>query len=110
MKPCNNPACSCTTSIAETIEHGWGECSENGFWEHPCKICNRFYERKIVNDAGIVTLLAQYLEKGNGYRFIYGSNDEMYFVYRREFDNYPSDYRVVEWRHGILQIKKICDY
>lgn len=110
MKPCNNPSCSCTTSIADTVEHGWGECDNNGFWEYPCKICHQFYERKVVNDAGIVTLLAQYLDQNKDYRLFGGSPYEMFLIYKRELKWGPSDWRVVEWCNGILQIKKICEY
>ena len=108
MKPCNNPACACTTSIADTLEHGWGELSDYGFWEFPCEICNQFYNNNIIVDNNIVVSLAKYLDQN--YVLIGGSYGAMYYLYKRECKYGPSDYRVVEWRNGGLKIKKICNY
>lgn len=40
-KPCGLFYCSTTTNIADQIEHGWGDLDFNGFWEHPCEVCNK---------------------------------------------------------------------
>lgn len=33
---CGNYNCCSSTSIADTITHGWGKLDANGFWEHAC--------------------------------------------------------------------------
>lgn len=48
---CLNPAqCGATTTVGDTVECGWGELDENGFWEHYCTACtNRL--RKSLTDV-----------------------------------------------------------
>lgn len=45
-KPCGNPNCSATSNIAEDLSFGSGEMDNNGFWERPCAICARAYEKE----------------------------------------------------------------
>lgn len=43
LRGCKNPTeCSTTTNIAGQINHGWGKCDDNGFWEYPCEECDRY--------------------------------------------------------------------
>lgn len=39
QKPCGNPQCGCSTTIADEISFGSGELDGYGFWEHPCRPC-----------------------------------------------------------------------
>ena len=91
-KPCNNPECCCTTNIADMIEHGWGECDFNGFWEHRCVICNSFFEKNIIEDQDIITKVLPFLVAN--YKIC--KINEFVYIYTRSFDNYPSDRRILE--------------
>lgn len=51
MKPaCGNPKCGGSTNIAEDASFGHGELDECGFWEFPCPVCARDYEREHPNE------------------------------------------------------------
>uniref|UniRef100_A0A6M3JFC1 Uncharacterized protein n=1 Tax=viral metagenome TaxID=1070528 RepID=A0A6M3JFC1_9ZZZZ len=45
MPPCNNPECCASTNIADHESFGSGELDDYGFWEKPCSICARSYEK-----------------------------------------------------------------
>ena len=47
MPACGNPECSASTGIHddEGLTFGSGELSFNGYWEFPCSICARAYEK-----------------------------------------------------------------
>jgi hypothetical protein len=38
-RPCGNPECCISSTIAETLSFGSGELDSYGFWEFPCRIC-----------------------------------------------------------------------
>lgn len=38
--------CGCSTGIHDGITFGQGELNFNGFWERPCGICARKYEKE----------------------------------------------------------------
>jgi len=46
QRPCGNPKCSASTGICESTTFGSGELDQYGYWEFPCSICAREYERK----------------------------------------------------------------
>jgi len=46
MSHCGNPDCKASSSISEHLTFGSGELDEHGFWEHPCPICARAFEKE----------------------------------------------------------------
>jgi len=51
-KACNNPKCGVSTSMfMEQLTFGSGDLDEYGFWEYPCAICAREYERRHPEDG-----------------------------------------------------------
>lgn len=44
-KACGNPHCSISTGIHEGPTFGSGELDFNGFWEVPCALCARAWEK-----------------------------------------------------------------
>ena len=48
---CENPKCSCSTGIHEGLTFGSGELDDWGYWEEPCDVCARAYEKNYP-DAG----------------------------------------------------------
>lgn len=45
MKYCGNSRCSTSTGIDGSTTHGWGEPDPNGYFDFPCFICARHYEK-----------------------------------------------------------------
>ena len=45
-RPCGNPECAVSSGIHEGLTFGSGDLCCNGFWEKPCAICARDYERR----------------------------------------------------------------
>lgn len=45
-KPCNNHKCCTSTGICESTTHGSGILDEHGYWQFPCFICAREYEKQ----------------------------------------------------------------
>jgi hypothetical protein len=60
-KPCGNPDCSVSTGICDSSEGPWigggsltfghGELDDLGFWEYPCPICARAWEKANPEDG-----------------------------------------------------------
>ena len=46
IRPCGNPNCCTSTAISEHLTFGSGELDEYGFWEKPCWVCARAYEKE----------------------------------------------------------------
>lgn len=42
---CGNPKCCVSTGIHDGLTFGSGELDYNGFWEKPCHVCARGYEK-----------------------------------------------------------------
>lgn len=49
-KECGNPKCGVSTGIHEGLTFGSGEL-DMGYWEHPCFICARAWEKAHPEDA-----------------------------------------------------------
>lgn len=45
-QPCGNRNCSCSTTIADNFSFGSGGLDSNGFWDKPCYICARDFDKK----------------------------------------------------------------
>lgn len=45
MPACGNPKCSGSTNIAEQPSFGSGKLDFYGFWEFPCGVCARAFEK-----------------------------------------------------------------
>jgi hypothetical protein len=39
QRPCGNPECAVSTTIADTLSFGSGHLDDYGFWEFPCRVC-----------------------------------------------------------------------
>ena len=50
-KPCGHDDCAVSTNIADQISFGRGELDFNGFWEIPCGICAREWEKNHPEDS-----------------------------------------------------------
>ena len=51
-KPCGNSGCRVSIAIDdETPSFGSGKLDEFGFWENPCYVCARDYERRHPNEG-----------------------------------------------------------
>ncbi len=44
-RACGNPECRVSSGIHECLTFGSGDLSELGFWENPCGVCARAYEK-----------------------------------------------------------------
>jgi len=44
-KFCGNRNCSTSTGICGSTTHGYGLTDDNGYFENPCFLCARFYEK-----------------------------------------------------------------
>lgn len=42
---CGNPECCVSTGIHDGLTFGSGKLDYNGFWENPCSVCARGYEK-----------------------------------------------------------------
>ncbi len=51
LPACNNPDCCASTNIAGYASFGSGELDEWGFWEKPCSVCARSYEKSTGETA-----------------------------------------------------------
>ena len=45
-KSCGNYNCSTSSSVLDFLTFGSGELDDNGFWENPCPVCARNFEKK----------------------------------------------------------------
>jgi len=45
-KKCGHIDCNISTGIHGALTFGWGELDDNGFWEFPCSVCAREFEKK----------------------------------------------------------------
>ena len=48
---CGNDDCKVSTGIHEGPTFGRGKLSMSGYWEIPCEICARDFERRFPNDG-----------------------------------------------------------
>ena len=53
MRPCGNGECSVTTNVADILDFGSGDLSDNGFWENPCYVCARWFEFKSILEGNL---------------------------------------------------------
>lgn len=44
-KVCGNPHCGISTGFHEGLTFGSGDLDFNGFWEKPCDLCARAWEK-----------------------------------------------------------------
>jgi len=45
LPPCGNPQCGASSGIDDSPTFGWGVLDDHGFWEFPCAVCARHYEK-----------------------------------------------------------------
>lgn len=50
-KECGQPDCSVSTEIMGHTSFGRGELDDFGYWEFPCGICARAWEKKFPEDS-----------------------------------------------------------
>ena len=50
-KECGNPKCGVSTGIHDGLTFGSGDLNMSGFWEHPCEICARAWEKAHPEDG-----------------------------------------------------------
>lgn len=43
---CGNPKCGASSAMDESITFGSGELDDYGYWEFPCALCARAFEKK----------------------------------------------------------------
>jgi hypothetical protein len=43
---CGNPKCGCSTGIHQGLTFGSGELDALGFWQYPCPICAREWDKR----------------------------------------------------------------
>jgi hypothetical protein len=46
LKKCGNEDCCVSTGICGSLTFGRGELDGLGYWEFPCAICARYYEKE----------------------------------------------------------------
>ncbi len=44
-RACGNPKCGVSTGIHRGLTFGSGDLDVHGFWENPCRLCARAYEK-----------------------------------------------------------------
>ena len=45
-KACGNPCCGVSSCFTEQFTFGSGKLDDNGFWEHPCRLCAEQFDRE----------------------------------------------------------------
>lgn len=50
-KECGNKDCAMSTGVHEGLTFGRGDIDFNGYWDIPCAICARAWEKKHPDDA-----------------------------------------------------------
>lgn len=48
---CGDPKCGVSTGSHEGLTFGKGKLDEYGFWEHPCSLCARAFEKLQPEEA-----------------------------------------------------------
>jgi len=51
MPACGNRDCKVSTGICGSITFGCGDLDEHGYWEYPCEVCARAYEKSYPADG-----------------------------------------------------------
>ena len=51
LPACGDPNCSVSSGICSRLTFGSGELSSYGYWENPCYVCARDYERRQLADT-----------------------------------------------------------
>lgn len=49
VRPCGNHLCSSSSGICESATFGWGELSDLGYWEFPCRYCEDLWHLEELN-------------------------------------------------------------
>jgi predicted kinase len=53
-RPCGDPRCSTSTGICGSLTFGHGNLDNNGYWEHPCVVCEDAHERTVSQQELII--------------------------------------------------------
>lgn len=72
-RPCGNPKCSTSTGIHEGLTFGSGELDDYGFWERPCSICARDWDKqrpKLKRELLFTTQVAEGMSEEEAKEFI----------------------------------------
>lgn len=49
--PCGDYQCNLSTGICDLLTFGSGELDQHGYWENPCGICARDWERRYPDEG-----------------------------------------------------------